>query len=79
MPVPTSSTLALHDPQRHNNRVQLVADQAVDTGFHHADDDVAMTSSADSQSAPGSRRDVTLAWFIAAAASAAGRFQVRVN
>ena len=72
--VPTSSTLALLDSHGHNNRVQLVADQAVDTVFHHSD--VPTTSSTGSQSPPGFR-DVIVTWFICA--SAVRRFQRRVD
>jgi len=75
VPAPTSSTLALLDSHGHNNRVQLVADQAVDRGFHHSD--VPMTSSTGSQSAPGIRVIIFICLFISA--SAVNRIQIGVN
>jgi len=73
----------------HDNRVQLVADQAVNTGFRHHAGDRRMTSSADRSSSsrsssslvPGCRRrDVMLVtWFACASAAAARVFPTRVN
>jgi len=74
VPAATASTLALFDSYEHNNRVQFVADQAADRGFHHGD--AKTTSSTGSQSPPGFP-DVIVSWFFSA--SVVRQLQMRIN